>query len=152
MNSKKWPRRGGACGKKEEQCTGAQKRGYQNSKPRPQPQCSRCGNAPHALDKCPAKNLVCCNCGKQGHSGKHCFSKRSAKLAGELSLDTSSLDTAFLGNLSTANQSSWTADVEIRGWTVHFKLDTGAEVTAISQESFQRLGQVSRLLLHVTKS
>ena len=86
---------------------------------------------------------MCSNCGKRGHFGKHCFSKRSAKLAGELSLDTSSLDTAFLGNLSTANQSSWTADVEIRGWTVHFMLDTGAEVTAISQESSQRLGQVS---------
>ena len=34
--------------------------------------------------------------------------------------------------------------MEIRGRTVHFKLDTGAEVTAIiSQESFQRVGQVS---------
>ena len=33
--------------------------------------------------------------------------------------------------------------MEIRGRTVHFKLDTGAEVTAISQESFQRLGQLS---------
>ena len=33
--------------------------------------------------------------------------------------------------------------MEIRGRTVHFKPDTGAEVTAISQESFQRVGQVS---------
>ena len=139
MMSKKWPRRSGACGKKEEQ---SQKKGYQY-KPRLSPQCSRCGNARHPLEKCPAKGVVCNNCGKRGHFGKHCFSKKKAKSAGELSLDTSSLDTAFLGNLSMANESSWSADVEIKREAIHFKLDTGAEVTAISEKSFQSLSQVS---------
>ena len=54
MMSKKWPGRGGACGKKEEQ---SQKKGYQY-KPRLSPQCSRCGNARHPLEKCPAKDVV----------------------------------------------------------------------------------------------
>ena len=53
-----------------------------------------------------------------------------------------SLDTAFLGTLSTQQQSSWSVDLYIRNHKVHFKLDTGAEVTAISEGVYRSLGKV----------
>ena len=35
--------------------------------------CFRCGRfPPHAFHQCPAKNIICHRCGKQGHFQSHC--------------------------------------------------------------------------------
>ena len=47
------------------------------------------------------------------------------------------LDTAFVGSVSSKQQSSW------RGKEIRLKIDTGAEVTAISEETFQQIGGAS---------
>ena len=48
-------------GKKTHQCN------HNSSK-----SCSQCGKAPHAQDKCPAKDAVCYCCLKKGHFSLHC--------------------------------------------------------------------------------
>ena len=62
------------------------------------------------------------------------------------------LDLAFLGALNTGEASSWSTSLMLNGQEVHFKLDTGAEVTAISEQAFKlfqgavRLKAASRIL------
>ena len=57
------------------------------------------------------------------------------------------MNSAFL---DTLGQTAWTIDVIVNGVDLNFKVDTGAEVTAISEESFQSLGKVE-LLKHNKK-
>ena len=54
-----------------------------------------------------------------------------------------SLDTAFVGSVNSKQQSSWTTTLQVRGRVIRFKIDTGAEVTGISEETFRQLGGAS---------
>lgn len=67
------------------------------------------------------------NCGKRGHFGKVC---RSRKTVNEVAED---VDGRFLGVLASG-EDPWMADIGIRGSTVSFKIDTEADVTAISEQ------------------
>ena len=95
-------------------------------------QCTRCGKEPHARDRCPAKNETCNKCQNIGHYGAQCRTKN-------VSLDESGLETAFLdATTSTTRETAWFVDISVgRHKKVTFKLDTGAEVTAVSQETYQ---------------
>ena len=48
-------------------------------------------------------------------------------------------DTAFLDTVSNSGEKSWLISIKVNNIDVKFKLDTGAEVTAISEETFQLL-------------
>ena len=95
--------------------------------------CSRCGKAPHAQDRCPAKEAVCHRCQRKGHFSSQCRTK---------SLSSISEDTAFLDTLTDQSAVSWQAQIELNGKATQFKLDTGAEVTAISPETYKCLRNV----------
>ena len=100
------------------------------------PQCKRCGNDTHPPDKCPAKGATCHKCGKKGHFSKKCFTKTGASTR-ELSLDS-----AFLGTLGASDPQAWTVNVGIANKEVPFKIDTGAEVTAISEDTYHTLRDI----------
>lgn len=99
-------------------------------------QCSRCGQTPHQTgERCPAADAVCHGCGKKGHYKAQCFSKNKAtKLA---SVD---LEASFLDAVSDSKKTVWTATVRVGKKNVEFKLDTGAGVTAVTEETYQALG------------
>ena len=100
------------------------------------PQCTRCGRSKHQKgDRCPAKDATCHKCNRKGHYSSQCFSKTVAATTNELSLDT-----AFVGTVRSKQQFSWTTTLLVKGKKVSFKLDTGAEVTAISEETFLQIG------------
>ena len=99
----------------------------------PPKHCTRCGKEPHPRDRCPARNAVCHRCDKRGHYGSQCRSKN---------LDESAIETAFLdATTSQAEETAWFADISVckLNEKVTFKLDTGAEVTAVSQETYEQL-------------
>ena len=127
LGGRKPPRWGGAHGQQPQSGKG-------------KPQCTRCGKGPHSAgDLCPAKSAVCHKCNKKGHYSRFCFTKTTRnppRTAGELSLDA-----AFLGTLGTGKQAVWTVDVTVKDKLVRFKVDTGAEVTAISEETYRSLGK-----------
>ena len=102
-----------------------------NAKP-----CGRCGRGRHQRDKCPARDAVCHNCQRKGHYGAQCFRKTVSTMEEEETPDTAFLDTVS-GNRSKA----WIAKISVCGREVQFKLDTGAEVTAISERMWQMLGK-----------
>ena len=98
-----------------------------------QKHCMRCGKEPHPRNMCPARYATCLKCGKKGHYGAQCRSKH---------LDESGLETAFLDATSSpANETAWYTDIGVgeKREVVTFKLDTGAEVTAVSKETYHNL-------------
>ena len=49
---------------------------------------------------------------------------------------------AFLDTIHETKGTSWTAPIEINGQEIVFKLDTGAEATAVSIKTFRTLSKV----------
>ena len=64
----------------------------------------------------------------------------SKTVAHQDDVETSSMDSAFLGVVEARQGSTaWKAKLFLLGSNTEFKLDTGAEVTAISNQTFQKL-------------
>ena len=57
---------------------------------------------------------------------------------------TMSLDTTFVGTVTSKQQMSLTITLLVKGRDVSFKLDTDAEVTAIYEETYQHLGEANQ--------
>ena len=101
--------------------------------------CTRCAKGAHPHDKCPAKDAECHCCKKKGHYGNMCFSKTTAD---SVEAAAESMDTAFLDTLMpTKPDTVWFAHIQLNSKQTPFKLDTGAEVTAISGATHQHLGK-----------
>ena len=96
--------------------------------------CTHCVKESHPHDKCPAKDATCHRCNKKGHYSSQCFSKGLSEITTE-----NPLDPAFLGTVTTDRTSAWFTTVILNGKRLSFKLDTGAEVTAISMEAYKQL-------------
>ena len=101
--------------------------------------CTNCGNNSHPREQCPARNATCFACQKVGHFSAHCRSRQSKM---DLVTEETHLDSAFLGPLG---QTSWTVDITVNGAFLTFKVDTGAEVTAIFEQAYRTLGTICKL-------
>ena len=97
--------------------------------------CSCCGKK-HPKEKCPAKEAICRRCQQKGHYSAYCFTKLEEITVPE----ESSLDSTFLNTLEDKTDTSWTVQIKLNGQNTVFKLDTGAEVSAITQETYTNLG------------
>ena len=93
----------------------------------------RCGKNRHPTpDKCPALGATCHKCNRKGHYSSQCLSKTVA-IAEEIETNSGE---AFLGAVSTGTEPPWTTTLTLEGKPLVFKLDTGAEVSAISEQVF----------------
>ncbi len=103
--------------------------------------CMRCGKDRHPTpDKCPAHKATCFKCNRKGHYGSQCLSKTKAPASThEVEAD---LDSAFLGTVNATSGPVWLSKVKVDNKVVQFKLDTGAEVSVISDQVFSTLGRV----------
>ena len=110
---------------------------------RPQPvnrshKCSYCGKGPHPKQSCPAKDVICHKCKKKGHYSSVCRSKAVDTFFEEQGKE----DDGFLDTIYETKGTSWTAPIKINGQEIVFKLDTGAEATAVSMETFKTLTNI----------
>ena len=101
--------------------------------------CSRCGKRPHSKQDCPARSITCYSCKKVGHFSSQCFSKHKKRVsdikakAQSEELGTNE-DIKYLNVITLGpNQSSLNTTLSVNGKDVSFKLDTGAEVTVVSE-------------------
>ncbi len=101
-------------------------------------QCKCCSRERHSADRCPARNATCHKCNRKGHYSAQCLSKTVAAVTQEINLDA-----AFLGTVVSEQKSSWTIELLLGSKRTPFKLDTGAEVTAISEETYKTLPKVA---------
>ena len=97
--------------------------------------CTRCGRGPHPIGtRCPASTVTCRRCNRKGHYEAQCYSKTVA------STNEMTVDTAFLGAVSNElNSSFWHVSALVGDKQVFFKLDTGAQVTAVNEETYRTL-------------
>ena len=89
-------------------------------------------------DTCPAREALCHTCGKKGHYRAQCRLKPVA----DITIPTSAeYDMSYL-NTVNSNQSvaPWITSIVVHGHNLSFKLDTGAEVTVISEKAMESLG------------
>lgn len=106
--------------------------------------CFKCGKTQmHPAAQCPAKNAECHNCGKRGHYGRVCRSTAVHEVA-------DCADGLFLGELDSG-EDPWLANICVRGKSMTFKLDLGADVTAISEETFKDIKQPNEHLQKAEK-
>ena len=54
--------------------------------------------------------------------------------------EESSLDSAYLNTLEDKTDAFWIVQIKLNGQNIVFKLDTGAEVSAVTQETYRNLG------------
>ena len=100
--------------------------------------CMRCGKPRHATpEQCPARNATCFKCNRKGHYRSQCLSRTVAAATQEVEADP---EDAFLGMVTSDRDTTWTVKVQLQGQEIPFKMDTGAEVTVISEEAYRTLG------------
>jgi len=106
--------------------------------------CKRCGRR-HPPRKCPAFKAKCHQCGKMGHFAKLCLTKpKEAKhpptrRTTEVSQNPITYFCDIIeGNKQfvTDNQSPWYVNLTIDSSQSQFKVDTGADVTVMTEKSF----------------
>lgn len=120
--------------------------------------CSRCNGQHGNTRPCPAKNKKCRKCNKLGHFEAVCQSKTLK----EVSMTSDSIDLQysenafFVGAVMEAtpdvieqpdSENEWLVELDVNGSTVEFKIDTGADITVMSQAAFNRLPQRPRLVM-----
>ena len=99
------------------------------SAPRPQ-KCTRCGKSPpHSYQQCPANDVVCHKCHKRGHYKSWCKTK------------TTMIRRQWGGSVprecyAIGANAPWLVKVKLNGDDINFKVDTGADVTVISEQLY----------------
>ncbi|XP_065185817.1 uncharacterized protein K02A2.6-like [Sycon ciliatum] len=106
--------------------------------PATESKCPNCGGSHHSQrDQCPARGQCCKACGKRNHFARVCRSKPSTS-----AVTNDSPDSLFVGHTTCAqsvSDSPWLADLAIGKSVVQFKLDTGADVSTMSVQSYNTL-------------
>ena len=103
--------------------------------------CTRCGRVPaHEHKLCPARDAICRKCQKRGHFQAMCRS--AAKLHRVMDLeDGPSSDNAFMGTVGDlSSHNPWAVTLELHGNSIEFCIDTGAEVTVVSKQTYEQIG------------
>lgn len=94
-------------------------------------QCNKCGGTPHPRHECAANEAKCHSCGKKGHYQRVCHMGKAVQ-------STEEEENFFLGTV-TSDDDKWTAVIDVMDKNITFKLDTGADVTAVSQTEFKNI-------------
>jgi len=101
--------------------------------------CSRCGKIPsHRKQDSPAREAICHKCSKKGAFQSLCRSKKLDHLEAEP-------NDQFFGTLEdqSTTTSPWEVTLTVNGVPILFKIDTGADVSAISEKIFEQLPDVT---------
>lgn len=143
--------RAGATNFKKQQQQG--KQASQKTNQERHSQCTRCGDARgHHPQQCPAREAVCNQCKKKGHYATVCKTKKRLEVNVAAVAEDSDEDVAFLGSVSeNAGASPWMAEVNLDNQKAVFKIDTGADVTAVPaqfyvQGQFDKLSRATKIL------
>ncbi len=89
--------------------------------------CTRCGRSPtHNREQCPAREATCHKCGKRGHFQTACRSSANVRTV------ESTNQEAFMGAVQDSEHTNpWMVTLTVNGKPLEFKIDTGADVSAI---------------------
>ena len=102
--------------------------------------CGRCNRKHRQTEVCPARGKQCRNCNKTGHFAAVCRTKNTSEVRKNPE-DPSGDETFFLGAVSSSGEyeEPWRIELRINNKLIDFKIDTGADITIISEEMFESL-------------
>ena len=101
-----------------------------------QQKCDRCGLSHHKETNCPAKGKKCMKCGKYNHFQAVC----RTKINKVKDLTSNEPPEYFLGSIQCkSDYSPWTVTLPICQKDVQLKIDSGADVTVITNNTYQSL-------------
>ena len=123
-----------------------------NSDKRSNASCKRCGTK-HEMGKCPAHGKTCHKCGLANHFAKFCRSTKVVKQSEQTHKGTNSVD-VFNVQSKMQNQEGLMQEVQIFDQTLNFQIDTGAQMSIMSEYQWNILGRpdVTRTDLKPTNS
>ena len=95
-----------------------------------------CSGQRHKRQSYPAKDFTCNSCRKRGHFQAVCLSKkhRAKRTSINEVVALKEVEIPFLCEFYSCEADFWTAFVKVDGHKTHFKLDTGAAVSIVSDE------------------
>jgi hypothetical protein len=116
--------------------------------------CQFCNLSTHERNKCPARSVLCHQCGVKGHFKRACRQKpeqgrdlgttklygktdkksfRVRELEEQQPADRYGSDTSngSLAEVHSGGKFDWTVEIMLRGRNITFKIDTGSDVTAV---------------------
>ena len=107
--------------------------------------CGRCGKSGHVgKQHCPAREATCRKCHKRGHFQSVCRTRSVKAVSSE-----DPEDDFFVGAVEepsplvvptiSSGTDPWTVDVLLNDCRIEFQIDTGADVSVISEEQYQKL-------------
>ena len=111
--------------------------GKGNRSDQQQGSCGWCGKEKHSRANCPAKNATCDNCGKIGHYRSVCRST-NAKPSSQRDVQEVNTSLSFLGDVhmdEVDDADAWNVTISVNGHPTTFKLDSGAAVTVIGDQT-----------------
>ena len=100
----------------------------------------KCGRGSHLCHQCPAKDVQCHKCKHKENFAVECRCKTVAEVSDIPLPEQDYYDIANLYTLGLQNAHYWTCGIQVNGQYVSFKVDTGAEVTVISEDASRALG------------
>ncbi|KAI7800957.1 hypothetical protein IRJ41_017925 [Triplophysa rosa] len=100
--------------------------------------CKRCGRNHGRGETCPAKSAECRKCRKKGHFAAVC---RTRAVHEVIKPPEGSNVTHFLGELIQIDdvKKAWMVTLPIQGTDIDFKIDTGADISVMSEKTFSVL-------------
>ena len=103
--------------------------------------CKRCGKGSHPCQSCPAREATCFRCNRKGHYSSQCLLRTMGELTTPIPQSAKDnpqedndlySDTVYFNAVNKAlNDKQWRVTVLVENSSVSFKVDTGAEVTAL---------------------
>ena len=102
--------------------------------------CGRCNRKHRQTEVCPTRGKQCRNCNKTGHFAAVCRTKNTSEVRKNPE-DPSGDEKFFLGAVSSSGEyeEPWIIGLRINNKLIDFKIDTGTDITIITEEMFGSL-------------
>ena len=106
--------------------------------------CRRCGAGTHPRQSCPARDATCYRCNRRGHFSSQCLSNTVAMISTSAEQPPTNHsnqyeDLKYLDTVENANSNMWELELRSGQDVIRFKVDTGAEVTVLSDKTWKSL-------------
>ena len=103
-----------------------------------QSKCTRCGRSPsHDVKSCPAKEAICRGSGKREHYQRVCKPVQVSIVQTESSKEENSI---FPGDVTNNVSKPWMVSLKLNSKYTEFCIDTGTEISAISESIYKWIG------------
>ena len=114
--------------------------------------CYRCGKTDHKVNNCKYESYSCRNCNEKGHLQIMCRKSKSkslksngSKSSGSKSKTSRRVMTVNLNKVETIGNGAVTKSLNVGGNTMLFEVDTGAAITIINQDEYQKMSNKPKL-------